>query len=179
MREKIIKLFSDFGEGLTIDLRESLVESLRKHGRKSPNDPKLKFDQRLKTTEGGDVVLDILAYDKYWRYIETGRKPGARRIPADALGKVWQNQNNIDARKVILSIRAKRNRGLNLKKTELNYDKAAKSLSFIIQKSIFKRGIKPKPFIDRVVEDGRFTEFRSALIPLLGDQYKLVIKGLE
>ena len=179
IQSDIVKLFIELGEGLTTDLRESLVSKLKESGRKSPNDPNLKFDQRIKTTPDGNVVLDIIAPDKYWRYIESGRKAGARRVPADALGKVWQNQNNIDARKVILSIQAKRNKPLKASSKALNYDKAAKSLSFIMQKSIFKKGIKPKPFVDRVLGDGRIQVFKSALTPLLGDQFKLIIKGLE
>lgn len=178
-QNKIVKLFTDFGIPLSEDLLESLVEALRQGGRMSPQTTKMNFSPRIKTTPDGNVSLEIVAYDKYWRWIESGRKAGARRVPADVLGKKWQNENAIDARKVILSIQAKRKSSIKFKKSTLNYDKAARSLSFIIQRAIFKRGIKPKPFVDRILDDGRFKEFRNALVPLLGEQYKLIIKGLE
>lgn len=175
-QQKIVELFREFGKRLAIDMRKSLVKKLKESGRISPNDPKLNFGPRIKSTSTGNVVLDIVAADKYWRYIETGRKPGARRVPADKLGKKWQNQNNINAVEILSRMRKK---PLKTSSKRLNYDQAAKSLAFVYQKSIFKKGIKPKPFVDRVINDGRFNDFRNQLIPLLGEQFKLVIKGLE
>lgn len=192
MRDQIAKVFSDFGKEMAKDLKDSAERALKEAGRKGVQTIKLDFNEILKTTPDGDVVLDVQAVNgqapvKYWRNVEDGRRAGAKRIPADVVGKKWQNQYNIDPRAVLLSIRAKsRGKTLNVKskkfkgqKKALNYDKAAKSLSFIIQRSIFKKGIKKKPFVDRVISDGRIQKLRNDLTPLLGRQFKLIITGLE
>lgn len=192
VREQIARLFKEFGLDTARDLKSSADKALAEAGRGGPQTIKLDFNEVLKTTPDGDVVLDIQAVNgqkpvKYWRYVEDGRKKGAKKIPADVVGKEWQNQYNIDPRVVLLSIRAKstrkglnyNNKTLSIKKKALDYDQAAKSLSFIIQKSIFKKGIKPKPFVDRVISDGRIQKLRADLTPLLGKQFKLIITGLE
>lgn len=182
MTEKIKKLFEDFGREMAEGLKQSSIRALRKGGRKNPNDTKLDFDQILTLTPEGNVILDIRAVNgkqgvSYWRNIEEGRKPGARNIPAGAVGKKWQNQNNIDPRKVLLEMKAKK--GIKVRNKQINYDKAAKSLSFIIQRSIRKKGIPAKPYIDSVITTERITKLRNDLVPLLGENFILAIKGLE
>jgi hypothetical protein len=54
----------------------------------------------------------------------------------------------------------------NVKK--LKFDKAAKQLSFLIARSIGKKGVKPRPFIDRVINDGR--------LAMLGEGLSLIFK---
>jgi hypothetical protein len=183
-QERIESLFKKFGKELADDLRYSEIEALKKGGRRNPNATTLTFEPKTKSTPDGNVVLDIVANDKYWRWIESGRRAGARKIPADVVGKTWQNQNGIDPRVIILSIQARRKRltstpRLAKSKSSLDYNKSAKQLSFIIQRSIFKKGIKPKPFVDKVLNDGRLATFKNELIPVMGEQFKLIIKGLE
>lgn len=171
-REKIIKAFSDFGIELSEDLRESLNRELKKHGRRSPQEARLVFSPKIKTLESGNVSLNIVADDVYWKFIEKGRKPRAKRVPADALGKKWQNLNGINAVAILSKMKSKK------PGTKMNYDKAAKSLAFIIQRSIYKKGIKPKPFVDKVINDGRFEAFKKELRPLLSENMMISIKGL-
>lgn len=172
------KVLSEFGIKLSKDLESSLVKALREGGSTNPQQPKLHFDERIKI-EGASVTLEITASGDYWKYIESGRKKGARRLPADKVGKKWQNANNIDPRKVLMQMRIKSSKKtLSYNKTKLNYDKAAKSLSFVIQNSIFKKGIKPKPFINRVIDDGRIEMLSAHLRQVLGPAYKLEITSL-
>lgn len=205
VQEQIVKVFREFGKDTARALKASADAALAAGGRKGVQTIKLDFNELLKTTPDGDVILDIQAVNgkkgvKYWGAIEKGRrgkeqntsagdKMPTKMIPADVVGKEWQNQYNIDPRVVILNIQARaraKKRGLNyadrkfkkVKKT-LNYDKAAKTLSFIIQRSIHKKGIKPKPFVNRVLDDGRIQKLRNDLTPLLGQQFKLIITGLE
>lgn len=193
INKKIEKVFSDFGKETAKDLKDSAEKALKDAGRKGVQGIRLDFNELIKTTPTGDVILDIQAANgkkgvKYWRYIEEGRKKGAKMIPAKVVGKEWQNQYNIDPRVVLLSIEARRKKKLGINATRktlerpkksLNYDKAATQLSFVIQRSIFKKGIKPKPFVDRVLSDGRINKLREDLTPLLGERFKLIIKGLE
>lgn len=168
------KILTEFGKDLADDLEQSLTKALRDGGRRNPEQPALTFKQET-YIDGPGVEMAIMASGDYWKYIESGRKKGARRIPADVVGKVWQNTNNIDPRQVLMQLRLKKVRKLKTAKNKLNYDKAAKSLSFVIQNSIFKKGIKPKPFIDRVIDDGRIEVLSSTLRQVLGNEYKLEI----
>lgn len=167
-------ILTQFFVELSDDLEESLNRALRDGGRGNPQKAALSFKHDI-YDDGPGVSATITASGDYWKYIESGRKKGAKRIPADVVGKVWQNTNNIDPRQVLMQLRLKKVRKLKTAKNKLNYDKAAKSLSFVIQNSIFKKGIKPKPFVDRVIEDGRIEVLSSTLRQVLGKEYKLEI----
>jgi hypothetical protein len=179
MNEEIERVFTEFAIGLAEDLKRSAQEALRSGGRRSPNPIKLDFNQLVRLTQNGNVVLDIRAVNGgkgvgYWKNIESGRRPGAKRLPADVVGKKWQNENNIDARKVIMSMRTAKKPG-----REIKYDQAARSLAFIIQGAIYRKGIRPKPFVDRVITEQRISKLRNDLMPLIGNRFMLTIKGLH
>lgn len=183
LEEQIESEFRLFGEELSQDLKESAVRALTAAGRKSPQTVKLDFSPTIYNSPG-QVTVIIRAVNgqrgvKYWDYIEEGRRPGARGVPADALGKKWQNENNIDARKVLADMRSKAGKPLKAGKKSLDYNKAVKSLSFIIQRSIKRKGIRPKPYIQSVLSDGRIERFRERLTPLLGESFVLRITGIE
>lgn len=177
--EQIIALFNEFGISIAEDLKESAVQALAEGGRKNPQTIKLDFKLNP-ATNGKDVAISIQATNgergvNYWIFLEKGRTPGAKRLPADVLGKKWQNQNNIDPRPILKRFSKKLKKGGK----ELSFDKAAKSFSFLLQRSIYKKGIKPKPFVDRVINDGRVEELKQRLIPLLGEKFKLTIMDIK
>lgn len=182
--EEIKLVFEQWGEESALDLKNEAEDALRRAGRTNPNAISLEFDKKISTTADGNVTLEIRATRlnqpaKYWRYIEEGRRPG-KQPPASLFGKQWQNEQGIDARVVLLQIQAKRRRGLKSKpKKGLNYDSAVKSLAFLIARSIGRKGLRPKPFVGKVLTDERITQLRNRLTPLLGEKYKLIIKGLE
>lgn len=184
LREQLIKEFKVFGEQMAKDLKLSVDLALREHGSKNPQSVKLDFSPRF--SYSNDVVtLSIHAVNgkkpvTYWDYIEKGRRPGAKNIPADVVGKKWQGLNNIDPRKIIADMRAKNRKSVKARASKpISFDKAAKSLSFIIQKSIKRKGIPAKPYIKRVIDDGRLVEFRNKLVPILGEDFILQVKGIQ
>lgn len=188
--EQIRRVFELWGEEGAIDLKNEAEAALQRAGRSNPNTISLEFDKFISTTNAGDVTLEIRAVRlgkpaKYWRYIEEGRRPG-KQPPASVFGKTWQNEQGIDARVVLLQIQAKKKRGINVPSRELkrakkglDYDKAVKSFAFLIARSIGRRGLKPKPFVGKVITDARIADLRTKLTPLLGEKYKLIIKGLD
>ena len=179
-KDNVKDLLLVFGSDLAKDLDVSLRKALKAGGGKDIQTPKLNFREKA-YVKGNTIHMDVIPYRsdgesaKYWQWIESGRKKGARKLPADVVGKKWQNANGIDPRKVLVQLRLKKNPKLKISKKTLNYDKAARSLSFIIQRSIFNKGIKPKPFVDRVVNDGRINDLKADLKSLLGTEYKLEI----
>ena len=70
----------------------------------------------------------VLIANDYFRYIDSGRKPKARKVPVEALIK-WIKKKNITPRK----------------------GQSVNSLAFAIQQSIYKVGIKARKFIDPVI----------------------------
>ena len=172
--------FNVFGVQLAQDLKTSAVQALADGGRRNVNTIKLDFNSNV-LIQGETITLTISAVNgsrgvDYWKYIETGRRPGARNIPADVVGKKWQNQNNIDPRRVLADMRAKK--GLKAPKKALNFDKAAKALSFIIQRSIKRKGIKPKPYVDRVIDDGRMEAFALKMRELVSKNIILIVEDI-
>jgi len=74
-----------------------------------------------------DNIFILIAND-YFRYIDSGRRPKARKVPVEALIK-WIKKKGITPRG---------NQSVN-------------SLAFAIQNSIYKVGIKARKFIDPVI----------------------------
>jgi len=68
--------------------------------------------------------IEIWAYE-YAIYIDSGRKAGARRVPLWALVD-WIKRYNIGDGKISVN-----------------------NLAFLIQRSIFENGIKPRPYLDQ------------------------------
>lgn len=191
INDQIAEVFREWGKKSSLDLTEEATAALVRAGRKNPQGVGLQFKEVLSTSPDGSVTLEIVARKqskpvKYWKAIEEGRQPGKRQPPSDVFGKQWQNEQQIDARVVLLQIQARKKKGVSvpnrkfkrLKKT-LNYDKAVKQLSFIIAMSIGKKGIKPKPYLGKVLNDENIAVLRKDLTPLLGERFKLIIKGLE
>ena len=54
----------------------------------------------------------------------------------------------------------------------MSFDKAAKQLSFIFARSIGKKEIPAKPFVDRVLYDGRVKEFSQLIANLIGSEIR-------
>jgi hypothetical protein len=185
INEEIKKVFSDWGKETALELKEEAEAALKRGGRKNPNPPTLSFREFISTTSDGDVQLEIKAETlnkkpaMYWRIIDEGRRPGAKQPPSKVFGKVWQHEQQIDPREVLLKIQAKKRPGLKLEKSKMNYERAALQLSYIIARSIKKKGIKPKPYLDRVLTTERIGKLRTKLTPLLGKKFKIIITGLE
>jgi hypothetical protein len=162
-----------FGQDVADDLYASLNAALKAAGNKNPQEAALSFKPEF-TNDADGVTLSIVASGEYWKWIESGRKQGTKRIPADVVGKKWQDANGINAAQVILKLR-KKPKGLKHKASKLSYDKAARSLSFVIQRSIYNKGIVPKPFVNKVLNDGRLDKLRNQLGTVLAKGFTLEI----
>lgn len=175
LESDINKLITDFGNKLVTDLNASLNKALRDGGSSSPQEAALHFNPSYKiTTEG--TTISINASADYWYWIEHGRSPG-KMPPSSKLGKKWQNKQNIDPRKVIQEIQINYNKSKGLKREvkQLSFDKASKQLGFLIARSIGRNGYKPRPFIDRVVKDGRIENLMKSLSQLFKKEIQVKV----
>lgn len=90
--------------------------------------------------------LELFLAD-YWRYLEDGRRPLSRKVPIDALLK-WVKRA-----------------GLTLTPGQSNI-----SLAYAVQQSIYKRGLKPRPFFQKAVDDVE-SLIDSSITALLSDAF--------
>lgn len=155
-----------FADKLNKDLKASLELALKEGGSKNVQESTVTFQPRYKISEDGTIDIQIVTQQAHWKYIEFGRRPG-KMPPPNKLGKDWQVSQKIDARKVLAEIKVKTNKGLTRKKKELSFDKATKQLAFLIARSIGKRGLKPRPYIDRVLNDGRIDQLTKDISRVL------------
>ena len=94
-------------------------------------------------TSQNDSYLVTINLEEYWKFIEKGRRPGAKMPPVSAI------ENWIKVRKIIP-------RPVTLKSGKQRVP-TVQQLAYVIARSIAKQGIKPRPFmsesIDQTIED--------------------------
>lgn len=169
LEDEIEKILSEFGIKYASDLNEEFNKALKKGGRKSPQEAALNFTPELKL-DANAITIQVFASGKYWRYVERGRKKGSQP-PSKVFNKKWFNTNNIDPRKAIfqLTVDYNKKKGFKNRKVKLlPFDKAVTRLGYLKARAIKKYGIKPKPFKDKVEQDGRLEDLQKSLSALVG-----------
>lgn len=125
---------------------------------------------------GQKIVLEISMED-YWKYVDEGRRPGAKQPPTKAMLKHIANRGerwNPVAQKI--SKLRKNKKGLEVKRGKpLPMDKARKSLAFLLARSIKKKGIKPTYFATKVMTGDLMKDFRTELNKAVGREIKIEI----
>lgn len=159
LKEEIDAIIIPFGDKLSIDLKASLEAALKQGGSKNVQESAVTFQPKYIVTNDSTTIQIVTSQD-YWKYIEYGRKRG-KMPPPNKLGKAWQVSQGIDPRKVLAEISIKSNP--KAKPRQLSFDAATKQLSFVIARAIGRRGLKPRPYIDRVLNDGRIAQLTKDL----------------
>ena len=59
---------------------------------------------------------------------------------------------------------------LKRKVKKLPFEKAVKQLSYLIARGIKNKGIKPKPFFDKVLQDGRINKLSEQVSNLISKE---------
>ncbi len=162
--DKIIEVLDSWGLELVNDMRDAVDKYYKSGGGQSSA---LAGSVKYYTLNSGGKYTFALTMADYWKWANDGRKKGVKGVPLEVLGKQWQNKHNIDARKILLQYQ----KGLKKDKKRLNYDKAVKSLAFLIQRSIKKKGIEPRPFYDEVVTPERMNDLKVRLAKAIKDEF--------
>lgn len=170
LEDKIIKVLTIWGEDLVNDTKAE-IDKLFKDGGGQTSDLSGSVNYKV-LNQGGSITFQLTMND-YWKFVEAGRKKGARGVPLDVLSKQWQNSKNINATTILKEIRIKA--GIK-SKAKSNYDKDVKTLAFLIQRSIKKKGIKPRPFMDKVITQQRMDKLKAMLAPVIKQHFVLEIK---
>ena len=99
-------------------------------------------------TSQNDSYLVTINLEEYWKYIEKGRRAGAKMPPVEAI------ENWIKVRKILP-------RPVTLKSGKQRVP-TVKQLAYVIARSIAKEGIKPRPFMRETIEE-TMRDFQSKL----------------
>ncbi len=165
LEDEIKQVCDNWAVLLSTDLLASLNKALKEGGSTNPNISALQFNPVVTVTNTGYTVRVLSNYD-YWYWVEYGRKKG-KMPPSEVFGKKWQNKHGINANKVIAEINLKTKKGLTRKPKKLNYEKNVKTLSYLIARSVGKKGYKARPFIDRVVTQERINDLSEQLAKVM------------
>lgn len=177
MAESIRSILEEWGEKLVDDMKASIDQAVTHGGGQTS---KLSGSVNYKVLRNQSGYSFKLSMADYWKYVEAGRRKGVKGVPLDKLGKKWQNLKGINPAKIIYEIQVDYNKrkGLKRKVKKLPFEKAAKSLSFLIQRSIKKKGIEPNPFFDRVFNQSRLNDLVEKLKPVIKHDIVLDIKNI-
>lgn len=102
---------------------------------------------------GSGQVRFVLKMADYYKFIEHGRSPNSKQPPTKPIEKFIRVRN----------LKLTPPKTLKGKAKSLSYDKQVKSLAFIIARSIGKKGIKAKPFVDDIITPELQTELKQGL----------------
>lgn len=99
-------------------------------------------------TSQNDSYLVTINLEEYWKFIEKGRRAGAKMPPVSAI------ENWIKVRKILP-------RPVTLKSGKQRVP-TVQQLAYVIARSIAKKGIKPRQFMRESIED-TMNDFNSKL----------------
>lgn len=117
--------------------------------------------------EGGHTIQIHMA--DYYKYVESGRKPNSKMPPSDKIEGWLKQRPGINAKNILAEIKIKsrkKSKSLPRKNKTLkaiSYDQARKTLSFLFARSIGKKGIEARPFINKVLTPQRLQELKDIL----------------
>ena len=112
-------------------------------------------------TSKSDSYLVTINLEEYWKFIEKGRRAGAKIPPVSAI------ENWIKIRKIIP-------RPVTLKSGKQRVP-TVQQLAYVIARSIARKGIAPRPFMRETIED-TMNDFKSKLTAAVRDD---VLENLD
>lgn len=184
LERKIEAYTKAWAEETAIRLKASLERALKDGQplRRGSQEASLNFNDNVKVGDG-KVSVQILATGDYWENIELGRGADKTAPPSKVVGAKWQGKNAIKPQQILKEIQlnyekkkkysrlTKTGQRLSKPKKELSFNEASKRLSFIFARSIGKKGIVPKPFVDRVITDQWFKVLTDQLSEITGEHF--------
>ena len=106
-------------------------------------------------TAQNDSYLVTINLEEYWKFIEKGRRAGAKIPPVSAI------ENWIKIRKIIP-------RPVTLKSGKQRVP-TVQQLAYVIARSIARKGIAPRPFMRETIED-TMKDFQSKLSAVIREE---------
>ena len=183
--EEIDKLLNDFTEQWARDLEASLDKALKDGGRNNPQQSRIQFKGGVKFYPN-KVVISITPSDDYWYYIDKGRNGKKKKWNKDGLSnpkapkssdlEKWVKANLTFSLSKKRKTIAKKIQNKTVKKAykQITVAKAVSQVAYLVARKIGTYGVKPRPFVDRVINDGRKEVLIEQLTKLIGKEVTVV-----
>lgn len=154
---------------LLMDYEEKLINaihaSLEKHDRVARG--QLWQSVKAETKIYGQAIVLEVSMLEYWKYVEEGRRKGAKAPPLDAMLNFIRDRG--------IKVRDKK-----VKKSKQSLESKRKGLAFVLGRAIKKKGIKPTHFLAEVVEGNIVSQLEKDLIESVGRDIKVaIIQAIE
>lgn len=151
-----IQVLTEFGNAIIDSYKEKL-------GSQGYQDGKLFNNIVLKgvTENKGNFTISI-NLEEYWKYIEYGRRAGAKMPPIKAIEN-WINVKQIIPKPLTL-------------KSGKTIIPSTKSLAFVIARSISRKGIKPRPYMKNSIDEMKKI-FIERIKDAISKDLKMIIEG--
>lgn len=117
---------------------------------------------------GSGKVRFTLSMADYYKFIEMGRGKNKKAPPTKPIEDFIRKRG----------IKPTMPKTLKGKKRQASFDTRVKSLAFVIARSIGKNGIKPRPFIDKIVTPELKKELNDGLVEAFKQQFIIDLKTL-
>lgn len=181
VNEEIDKLLNDFTEQWARDLEASLDKALKDGGRNNPQQSRIQFKGGLKFYPN-KIVISITPSDDYWYYIDKGRNGKKKKWNKDGLSnpkapkssdlEKWVKANLTFSLSKKRKTIAKKIQNKTVKKAykQITVAKAVSQVAYLVARKIGTYGVKPRPFVDRVINDGRQEKLIQDLSKLIGKE---------
>lgn len=134
-------------------------------------------------SQGGNITFQLTMAD-HWVNVEDGRGPNLKPPPLKPIQE-WINKKHLPVDKILLAVNIKfRGQGKTLgghvikKRTlkSITHERKVEMVSWMIAKSIGKKGIKPRPFLNKVLTTERMEKLKKMLAPVMRNHFILEIK---
>lgn len=181
LEQKIIEVLTDWGEDLVNDTKAE-IDKIIEHSGGQTSDLSGSVNYKV-LNAGGNITFQLTMNDYYINVID-GRKPNSTPPPLKPI-QDWINKKHLPVDKILLNVNIKhRGQGKSLgghtiKKRTLKtiaHERKVEMVSWMFAKSIGKKGIKPRPFLDKVLTDNRMNDLKQRLAPVIKNHFVLELK---
>jgi len=150
------------------------INRLVKHGGGQESELEGSVSPSVTVLSNGNVVVALSMAD-YWVFVEKGRKAGSKMPPSKPI-EDWIKAKGI---KVELTVKknTKKRKGITKVQRNLSFENKVKGLAFVMRRSIGKKGIKPRPFFDKVFNQSRIDELKNMLAPVMKEEFIIELKN--
>jgi len=153
---------------------DALVNSLEKNNKIAGGNLAQSVSVQFKAFATHFVVE--ISMEKYWRWVDEGRKKGGKMPPLDSMLKHIAVRGEWHASKVKQIQREyKDKKGIHKRKKPLEASEARKQLAFLIGRSIKKKGIKPTNFVEEALEGNVFDQLTNDMAEALGREITITL----
>jgi hypothetical protein len=188
--DEIVKVLTEFGKDTVPDLQRSLKSKLSakssKYGTRRNSSSDLSNSIKFSFPKSSGSISFVLSMNEYGEAIDSGRK--AHGVSSEGQESLidWAKKQGVaeNYRKKDLETRlskqGKSTRKNKKKLVKMPFDKAAKTIAFLVARKLKKKGFEGNGFFSEIIKDGRVEELSAKLKEIIKSEIRIeVISGLK